>query len=219
MSRTSPKYRSNPNNEEWRPIKDYEGLYEVSSLGRVRSAQTNKLKKTRVGKTGYVYVLLWKDNKDRLCTVHRLVAYAFIPQIEGKPFIDHINTNRDDNRVENLRWCTHQENCNNPLSKEKSSLSHKGHINSRESIEKWKSSRRAYQQTPEYDSFIERLKSSISTPVIQLSEHDKPIREFPSVKAAADSLKISPSGIFAVLKGEQKTSGGYKWSRKHQNTE
>ena len=67
--------------------------------------------------TGYKRVQLCKDGIHKLERIHRLVAMAFIPNIENKPCIDHINTDRSDNRVENLRWVTHEENCNNDLTR------------------------------------------------------------------------------------------------------
>lgn len=123
--------------EEWRPIKGYEGLYEVSSLGNVRSVGHNvcflnhrkcadfhrdgKLLKLTVNKQGYCVVGLYDASikKAKLYKVHRLVAEAFIPNVENKPMIDHINTIKTDNRVENLRWCSQKENCNNPLTRER----------------------------------------------------------------------------------------------------
>ena len=56
------------------------------------------------------------DNKQKWFRVHRLVAEVFIPNPENKPYVDHINGNREDNSIDNLRWCTQKENCNNPIS-------------------------------------------------------------------------------------------------------
>ena len=101
--------------EVWKPIKDYEGLYEISNLGRVKSLNykrtgKEKILKNTVCNDGYLKVGLTKNGKDKVFRIHRLVAEAFIPNPENKPFIDHINTIRDDNRIENLRWCTQKEN-------------------------------------------------------------------------------------------------------------
>lgn len=110
--------------EIWKNIKGYEGLYQVSNLGRVKSLDyrhTGKEKVLTVGiKDGYFIVNLWKNRRGKTTKVHRLVAEAFLPNPENKPHIDHVNTDRTDNRVENLRWCTIQENNNNPITRQKS---------------------------------------------------------------------------------------------------
>ena len=111
-------------NEIWKPIRDYEGLYEVSNLGRIKRLGNDKNRKEKIlkpykNKLGYLRVTLSKDNKVKYMFIHRLVAIAFIPNPENKPCIDHINTIPSDNRVENLRWATYKENMNNELTKEK----------------------------------------------------------------------------------------------------
>lgn len=115
--------------EEWRDIKGYDGRYQVSNLGRVRSLTTyisshgviHEIQKTTIFKPGYCgrnggykCVGLMKDGKRNRYRVHRLVAEAFIPNPNNLPMIDHINRNKSDNRVENLRWCdglTNRRNC------------------------------------------------------------------------------------------------------------
>lgn len=109
---------------KWLPIKDYENLYEVSDTGLIKSVdRVLKVKgqKDRLfkGKELYLHsntqleykqVSLWKDNKGHTLYVHRLVAQTFIPNPENKPEVNHINGNRQDNRVENLEWVTSSEN-------------------------------------------------------------------------------------------------------------
>lgn len=107
--------------EEWRDIEGYKGKYQVSSMGNVKSLNYNntggeKILKPGKNKGGYLYVNLWKNNKGKNVTIHRLVATAFIDNPKNKPHIDHINTIRDDNRACNLRWVTQKENNNNPIS-------------------------------------------------------------------------------------------------------
>ena len=105
--------------EIWKDIPGYEGVYQVSNLGNVRSLKFGKERMLKPGKDreNYLHVDLSKNGKRKTCKVHRLVADTFIPSIEGKEFVDHINGIRNDNRMDNLRWCTHQENDNFPLSR------------------------------------------------------------------------------------------------------
>lgn len=105
--------------EEWRPIKGYEGVYEVSNIGRVRSLDRldnlgrrtkGIIKKLRTTKNdGYVRVELKLNGKQDGRLVHRIVAETFIPNIQHKPTVNHINHIRDDNRIENLEWATPTE--------------------------------------------------------------------------------------------------------------
>ena len=99
--------------EIWKDIEGYEG-YQVSNLGRVKNIKTNKLLKGNL-LSGYKRVHF----PNKKVFIHTLVAQAFIPKPENKPCIDHINADRTDNRVENLRWVTAKENSDNPITKVK----------------------------------------------------------------------------------------------------
>ena len=107
--------------EEWKDIEGFEGYYQVSNLGRVKSLP--RIRKTGTGyyvsKTkiltpslmqGYVQNALCMNGKAKSYRTHRLVAFAFIPNPENKPCINHKNSIRSDNWVENLEWCTRAEN-------------------------------------------------------------------------------------------------------------
>ena len=108
--------------EVWKDIEGYEGLYQVSNYGNVKSLPKKKgyaiAKKPIIinpftNCNGYLLVTLCKNNTQKHFQVHRLVAKTFIPNIENKPQVDHINRVRNDNRVENLRWVTISENGHN----------------------------------------------------------------------------------------------------------
>ena len=111
--------------ERWKDIENYEGLYRISSLGRVKSLNYNhtgkaKIMKPSINKYGYLGINLCKDGKMKKFYVHRLVAQAFISNdISERDCIDHINTIKTDNRACNLKWVTPKENSNNPLTREK----------------------------------------------------------------------------------------------------
>lgn len=102
--------------EIWRPIKGYEGLYEISNLGKIKSnfrqgSTTDFLKISNNG-NGYMMVRLCKNGKAKKYYLHRLLAQTFIDNPEDKPQVNHINENRSDNRLENLEWVTQKENNN-----------------------------------------------------------------------------------------------------------
>ena len=107
--------------EVWKDVVGYEGLYKVSNKGRVISLARfsfNRMIRGRVlrpgsNQHGYEIVSLAKDGKNRGFLVHRLVAMAFIPNPLNKPSVDHIDTNKRNNCVDNLRWCTNEENMKN----------------------------------------------------------------------------------------------------------
>lgn len=122
--------------EEWRPVVGYEGLYEVSDCGNVRSLDTfvrtkggvlrlakGRIRKLQRDDDGYMRVELYGGKKPKLVGVHRLVAEAFIPNPDNKEQVDHINGVRDDNRIENLRWFTLEENNSTDLAKSRKSKS------------------------------------------------------------------------------------------------
>lgn len=111
--------------EVWKAIDEYKGLYEISNLGRLKSLPRNgtvnraRITKGHLDKDGYKQMYLSKNNIVESFRSHRLVAFAFIPNIENKPHVDHINGIKTDNRAKNLRWVTPKENVNNPITKVK----------------------------------------------------------------------------------------------------
>lgn len=98
---------------EWKDIPGFEELYEVSSIGEIRNKKTGKLKKLQLTRDGYFKTILQYAGKRSSMLIHRIVAMAFIPVDNIKLVVDHINRNRKDNCVKNLRWCSISENNNN----------------------------------------------------------------------------------------------------------
>lgn len=104
-------------NEVWKDIEGYEGLYQVSNTGKVKSLGNDKSRKEKILKQGkhtdgYFQVSLFKNSKRKTFRVQCLVAKAFIPNPENKLEVNHKNEIKTDNRVENLEWCDHKYNIN-----------------------------------------------------------------------------------------------------------
>ena len=103
-------------NEIWLPVKGFEGLYEVSSFGRVRSLNYNHTGQTKVLSTGeskgYLFVILYKNGKRKHYSVHRLVASAFLPNWFDDPEVNHRDENPKNNHISNLEWCDSKYNMN-----------------------------------------------------------------------------------------------------------
>ena len=107
-------------NEVWKDVVDYEGYYQVSNKGRVMSLslrngrkviKRNKILNQTLNTKGYLKTNFSVENKIKTIRTHRIVGITFIPNLLNKPEINHINGIKTDNRVENLEWVTHQENC------------------------------------------------------------------------------------------------------------
>jgi hypothetical protein len=109
--------------EQWKPVKGYEGLYEVSNHGRVRSLDRReemkngrkrfykgKLLKPMKDRRGYLYVDLKKDGQRKLHRIHRLVAEAFLLNPDNLPVVNHRDGNKENNHYSNLEWCTSSQN-------------------------------------------------------------------------------------------------------------
>jgi len=194
--------------EIWKPIRGYEGLYEVSDCGRVRSVDRwvcdtigrkylikGCLMQPQFGPSGYYQICLRKCNKSKTYKLHRLVADAFIPNPDNKSCIDHINTNRTDCRACNLRWVTLSENSNNLITKHHAKYGR--------------------QKTP--------IKRGINRNVFSKNAPNHPRRlcryaltgefidEFPSMLDAELSTGIEISGIKKALNKSYKSAGGYLW--------
>ena len=215
--------------EEWRPVVGYEGLYEVSDLGNVRSLDRiinakdgRKMRyKGRVLKTatkdGYQYLMLGAGNP---AMIHRLVALAFIPNPENKPEVDHIipvsNGGTDD--VWNLRWVTAKENANNPHSavkrhrsltseaKKKISEARKGkHYPKISEAKKGK-------PNPKLSAILKgRENKSCQKKILQFTKSEEFIKEWKKISDAAEKLGIQRSSISACCRGIIKSAGGYVW--------
>ena len=123
-------------NEEWRSISGYVN-YQVSNIGRVRNATTEKILKPFLNKGGYYEISLRKESVKKECRIHRLVAQEFIDNPDNKQFVDHINHNKTDNTIFNLRWVSKSENSMNRNKIPNKSSKYKGVCFSKER-DKWR---------------------------------------------------------------------------------
>lgn len=169
--------------EIWKPIPGYEGLYEVSTHGRVKSYKRAVVivLKARVNKEGYLYLGLCKDGEVVTHRVHRLVAVTFIPNAENKPEVNHKNGVRHESYVENLEWVTRQENVDDIYKvrkvKIKCGIEHRG-----------------------------------SKPVYQFTKTGKLLNVYPSVNTAAEKTGARYNNISQCAHMARPTAGGFKWS-------
>lgn len=172
-------------NEIWKDIKGYEGFYQVSSLGGVRSLDRRvrnclgfTIAKGKVlsgvSRNGYLRVQLFKESKWKCYTIHRLVANTFLNNPNEMPEVNHKNENKEDNRVDNLEWCGRKQNCN-------------------------------------YGTRTQRQSEKISKAVIQLTLMGVEILKFKSASEVQRMLGYQGSHICECCNMKRKTAYGYKW--------
>ena len=159
-------------NEIWVDIKGYEGQYQVSNTGYVKSIKRNRILKTTNVK-GYLQISLSDHGNIKKRLVHRLVAEAFIPNLDDLPYVNHKDENTMNNSVENLEWCTLMYNANYGSRNSRISISHR-HPNPPERI--------AIKQECEFvkhktHSMITDIKDHIQRLAIELKINDSDINE------------------------------------------
>ena len=175
-------------NEIWKDIKDYEGLYQVSNIGNVKSLARvvshkitghrtipEKILKPNSDGAGYLYVSLSRDGKKKNPKIHRLVAEAFIPNSENLPQVNHIDEDKSNNRVTNLEWSTSLNNLN-------------------------------------YSNVIEKGNSARKKKVIQRSFDGEVIAIYPSMAEAVKTIGVNNHSLISMCcSGKRKSAYNYLW--------
>lgn len=174
--------------EIWKPIKNYENSYEISSYGRVRSKDRyikvcgngkrlirGQIIKPTICTNGYYEVALSQNRKRKIYLIHRLVATHFVDNPMNYPEVNHKDENITNNQVDNLEWCTSKYNAN-------------------------------------YGTRNQRCMEKVITKTVkQLSLDNEVITVFPSIKEAMRRTGVDESQIIRVCKGKNITAGGFKW--------
>lgn len=185
--------------EVWKDIPKFENFYQISNLGRIRLRWRNRhysksydykiIKGCYSSKNGYFSVFLRNLNGEtRHETIHRLVAEVFIPNTEGKKYIDHIDTVRTNNKATNLRWVTAKENSLNPITRKKHSCS------------AFKTAKRGSE-------------NNNAVTVFQYDLNKNFIASFPSAIEASIKKGVSYRKLLHNIAGEQNQACGYIFSK------
>ena len=187
--------------EIWKDIAWYNWLYQVSNLGRIFSQKRRNTKggilRPWSNPQGYEIASIYKDGKQCYHTVHRLVALAFIPQIEWKDQVNHKNGDKKDNRVENLEWCTQWENI-------------------KHSYDIWlrKVTKNFYFYTNPPFKWILWEKHPKAIKIVQYDMNRKKIQEWGSIIDAANSLWLHRTNLVKACKRKLKSSWWFIWRYK-----
>lgn len=176
--------------EIWKPIKGFEKLYEISSLGRVKSlarpmhlpikgkcytSREKIMSPARIGADGYEFVYLRKNVKSHRYYVHRLVADNFLNDIKNGNVVNHINGIKYDNRVENLEWCSQSDNVKHAT----------------------------------------RILGKRSIPLAQIDKNTgEHIKDWANAYEAHEKIGVSAGDINACINGKRKSAGGFRWERR-----
>ena len=178
--------------EIWKDINGYDGEYQVSNLGRIKSVARlttrpcqygireyripEKIMRTRLGTSGYLCVNLHHEGKQVTEMIHRLVALHFCKGYRDELVVNHKDEDKTNNRADNLEWVTQMENAN-------------------------------------HGTAIQRRKKYPKA-VVQISLSGEVVNVWPSVKSAAEAVGVNPACIGHCCKGDRPTIKGYRWKFK-----
>ena len=186
--------------EKWLPVVGYEGLYEVSNKGNVRSLfRYKKQLKPSKGSNGYLSVELFKNKQGKRISIHRIVAIAFIPNPDNLPIVNHKDENKHNNCVENLEWVTSQENMTYGTFTQ----------------------RRVSNTNYAKSCYAENARKNgvkVSKPVLQFTKDGAFVNRYSSGKEAHKMTGLNHSHILECCAGKRyKTVGGFVWKYDERN--
>lgn len=181
-------------NEEWRPVSGFEGIYEVSNLGRIKSYKQDScgiIIRLTNSKGDYIrFVLQAVGKKQKTVLMHRLVAETFIDNPHNMPVVNHIDGNKQNNCVDNLEWCSVLHNVNHSIRMHPEQL----------------------------DGMILYNKYGKTEPILQISKHGEVLHWFPSGAEASRITGVCARNIMQVANHTpfkpghlRKTAGGFVW--------
>ena len=175
--------------EIWKDIKGYEGCYQISNLGRVKSLarvqhkwnkdfiSKERMLRGNINTNGYPYVVLRKNGEYGVFRIHRLVAEAFIPNPNNFPQVNHKDEDKTNNRVDNLEWCDGKYNCC-------------------------------------YGTRGDRIRKKLEKPVAQYSKSGILLQVYQSQRQAARAIGVPPNGISLCVCGKIQAYKGFIWKNK-----
>ena len=200
--------------EIWKDIKNYEGLYQVSNLGDVKTLDkhytsanggTRHIKEhvlyKGINHKGYYVVTLCKDGKRAQKFIHRIVAETFIQNTDNKPQVDHIDGDKKNNYVGNLRWVSNKENCNNPNTNYK---------NRRPHTEEWKQKMSAKMRGKTRPKHVVKAVQESHYKKVGKYKNGCLIKTYKSITEASIDVGVTASAISNSIK-RNGNCRGYKW--------
>lgn len=186
--------------EQWKDIDGYEGLYQISSYGRVKSfprrATRGGIVKPSLSTSGYLCTHLSKNGKVRTHQVHRLVAKHFICNPDNLPEVNHIDENKTNNHVSNLEWCTRVQNVRHGTAIERMVKAH-----DYKKVAAKSAANHDYREVARKEA----------KPLLQFDKNGNLIKRWESLRAASRALGKSCGNISAACNGKQETSYGFVW--------